>query len=98
MSDEHQQAQTPEQTAVAAQPNRDARPAAVPGPPQMPDRPVPAAERVRLAVQRRGGGGDNFFLWAAPRRARLPPPGFREYTFFPLAPPAAACHPPPSPT
>src|SRR5215510_6060621 len=65
MSDEHQQAQTPEQTAVAAQPNRDARPAAVPGPPQMPDRPVPAAERVRLAVQRRGESDYIFSYWTA---------------------------------
>src|SRR5215510_1652138 len=65
MSDEHQQAQTPEQTAVAAQPNRDARPAAVPGPPQMPDRPVPAAARVRWAAQRRGESDYIFSYWSA---------------------------------
>jgi hypothetical protein len=65
MSDEHQQAQAPEQTAVAAQPNRDARPAAVPEPPQMPVPPVLAAERVRLAVQRRGQADYIFSYWTA---------------------------------
>ena len=65
MSDEHRQAQAPEQTAVAAQPNRDARPAAVPEPPQVPAPPVPAAERVRLAVQRRGETDYIFSYWTA---------------------------------
>lgn len=65
MSDEHQQAQAPEQAAVAAQPNHDARPAAVPGPPQMPAPPVPAAERVRLAAQRREESDYIFSYWTA---------------------------------
>src|SRR5262249_16010425 len=65
MSDEHQQTQAPEQAAVAAQPDSDARPAAVPGPPQMPAAPVSAAERVRLAAQRRGESDYIFSYWTA---------------------------------
>jgi hypothetical protein len=65
MSDEHRQAPTPEQTAVGAQPNRDAKQAAVPEPPQMPAPPVPAAERVRLAVQRREESDYIFSYWTA---------------------------------
>jgi hypothetical protein len=66
MSDEHRQAQAPEQAAVAAQPNHDPRPAVVPSPPQMAAAPpVPAAERVRLAARRRGESDYIFSYWTA---------------------------------
>jgi len=65
MSDEHQQAQAPEQPAVAAQPNRDARPAVVPGPPRTLAPPVPAAERVHLAAARRAESDYIFNYWTA---------------------------------
>ena len=55
----------PEQAAVAAQPESDARPAAVPGPPQTPAAPVSAAEQVRLAAQRRGESDYIFSYWTA---------------------------------
>jgi len=66
MSDQPQQAQQPEQTLPAAQPNRDVRPAVVPGPPQTPAPPqVPAVERVHLAVQRRDETDYIFHYWSA---------------------------------
>ena len=66
MSDEHRQAQPPEQAAVAEQPNHDARPAAVPSPPQTPAVPqMPAAERVRLAARQRGESDYIFSYWTA---------------------------------
>ncbi len=58
--------QEPEQTLAAAQPNHDARPAVVPGQPQMPAAPsVPAAERVRLAARRRDETDYIFHYWSA---------------------------------
>ena len=55
----------PVQTPAAAQPNHDARPAAMPGP-QTPAPPqVPAAERVRLAAQRRDETDYIFRYWSA---------------------------------
>jgi hypothetical protein len=66
MSDEHRQAQPPEQAAGAAQPNHDARPAAMPSPPQTPAVPqMPAAERVRLAARQRGESDYIFSYWTA---------------------------------
>ena len=66
MSDEHRQAQAPEQAAVAAQPNHDARPTEVPSlPPVAAAPPVPAAERVRLAARRRGETDYIFSYWSA---------------------------------
>jgi hypothetical protein len=66
MSDEYRQAQPPEQAAVAPQPNHDARPAAMPSPPQTPAVPqMPAAERVRLAAQQRRESDYIFSYWTA---------------------------------
>jgi hypothetical protein len=66
MSDEHRQAQPPEQAAVAPQPNHDAGPAAMPSPPQTPAVPqMPAAERVRLAARQRGESDYIFSYWTA---------------------------------
>jgi hypothetical protein len=66
MSDEHRPAQSPEQAAMAAQPNHDARPTEVPSPPQVAAAPpVPAAERVRLAARRRGETDYIFSYWSA---------------------------------
>jgi hypothetical protein len=68
MSDQPREAQQPEPepTPAAAQPNHDARPATMPGPPQAPaPPPVPAAERVRLAAQRRDETDYIFHYWSA---------------------------------
>ena len=65
MSDQPWQAQQPQQTPSAAQPDYYARPVVVPGPQQMPAPPVPAAERVHLAVQRRGETDYIFNYWSA---------------------------------
>jgi hypothetical protein len=62
MSDQPQPVQTP----AAAQPNHDGRPAAMPGPLRTPVPPlVPAAERVRLAAQRRDETDYIFRYWPA---------------------------------
>jgi hypothetical protein len=62
MNDHHPPAQTPS----AGHLNPDARPVAMPGPPQMPaPPPVPAAERARLAAQRRDETDYIFGYWSA---------------------------------
>jgi hypothetical protein len=61
MTDQSWQAQ-PVYTPPAAQPNSDAMPAVVPGPPPP---PVSAAERVRLAARRRGETDYIFRYWSA---------------------------------
>jgi hypothetical protein len=66
MNDQHPQAQQPVQTPSAGHVNPDARPVAMPGPPQMPvPPPVPAAERVRLAARRRDETDYIFNYWSA---------------------------------
>jgi hypothetical protein len=66
MSDQSRQAQQPPQTPAAAQPNYYARPAVAPGPQQMlAAPPVSAADRVRLAAQRRGETDYIFHFWSA---------------------------------
>jgi hypothetical protein len=66
MSDQSGQTQQPAQEPVAARPNDDGRPTAVPVPPLAPSPPqVPAAERVRLAAGRRDETDYIFHYWSA---------------------------------
>jgi hypothetical protein len=66
MSSQPWQAQQPQQTPAAAQPNYAGMPVAAQGPPQMSfPPPVPAAERVRLAALRRGETDYIFNYWSA---------------------------------
>jgi hypothetical protein len=66
MSDQSHPAQDPEQPAAEAQPDHDARQAAIPGPTQLGGPPpVPAAQRVRLAARRRGETDYIFNYWSA---------------------------------
>ncbi|MGE5286698.1 MAG: hypothetical protein ACM3ML_05740 [Micromonosporaceae bacterium] len=60
MSDEPQEAQEPQPTPAVAQPGHPAGSPVMPGPPQM-----PAAERVRLAAQRRSESDYIFSYWSA---------------------------------
>jgi hypothetical protein len=60
MSHEPQQAPEPEPVPAATQPGQPAGPPVTPGPPQL-----PASERVRLAVQRRGESDYIFRYWSA---------------------------------
>jgi hypothetical protein len=60
MSDEPSQVPEPEPPPAASRPGQPVGPATVPGPPQM-----PAAERVRLAAQRRGESDYIFSYWSA---------------------------------
>jgi Domain of unknown function (DUF4234) len=62
----HQMRQPPQPPPAAPQPDQYARPPVMPGPPQMPGPPAPsAADRVRLAVQRRGESDYFFSYWSA---------------------------------
>jgi hypothetical protein len=60
MSDEPEQAPEPQPPRAATQPGQPVGPSTVPGPPQL-----PACERVRLAVQRRGETDYIFSYWSA---------------------------------
>jgi hypothetical protein len=60
MSDEPRDTQKPGHTSTAGQPDQDAPRAAMPAPPQ-----IPAAERVRLAAQRRGESDYILNYWTA---------------------------------
>jgi hypothetical protein len=60
MSDEPRDTQEQQPTPTAAQPDQHARLAAMPALPQ-----IPAAERVRLAAQRRGESDYIFSYWSA---------------------------------
>jgi hypothetical protein len=63
MNDQHSPAQQP---VPAAHVNPDAKPVAMPGPPQMAGPPpVPAAERVRIAARRRDETDYIFHYWSA---------------------------------